>query len=50
MKKMQTGDMNGALAPYGLDMMSYGTLAAQWGAKLASDPTLNAKFASLITR
>jgi len=48
MKKMQTGDMNGALAPYGLDMMGYASVAGQWGTKLGADPVLNAKFMKLL--
>ncbi len=45
MKLMQTGNMQGALAKYGLDMGSYVGVAQAWGAKLAGDPTLNALFA-----
>ncbi len=48
MKIMQTGDMNGALGKYGLDMGAYGQVAQAWGVKLASDPTLNAKFAKMM--
>ena len=48
MKIMQTGDMNGALGKYGLDMGSYGQVAQAWGVKLAADPTLNAKFARMM--
>jgi len=44
MKGMQTGNMMGALAQYGLDMMSYGSVAQAWGAKMAADPTLTEKF------
>lgn len=44
LKGMQSGDMNGALARYGLDMMSYGAVASAWGAKMAADPTLTEKF------
>jgi tetratricopeptide (TPR) repeat protein len=44
LKGMQSGDMNGALRPYGLDMMSYGTVAQAWGAKMAADPVLTEKF------
>ncbi len=44
MKGMQTGNMMGALAKYGLDMMSYGSVATAWGAKMAADPTLTEKF------
>ena len=49
MKKMQTGDMQGALSMFGLDMMAYGGVAAQWAGKLGADPTLNAKFMKLLT-
>ena len=48
MKGMQSGDMYGALAKYGLDMTSYGQLAMQWGQKLASDPTLSTQFSRLM--
>lgn len=48
LKGMQTGDMAGALGRYGLDMMSYGTVAQAWGAKLAADPMLNEKFARMM--
>lgn len=48
MKKMQTGDMNGALAAYGLNMTTYGQVAQAWGAKLGTDPTLNAKMAAMM--
>jgi hypothetical protein len=44
LKGMQTGNMMGALAQYGLDMMSYGSVATAWGAKMAADPTLTEKF------
>ena len=49
MKRMQTGDMMGALGAYGLDMMSYGAVATAWGAKLAADPTLNEKFSRMMS-
>jgi hypothetical protein len=48
LKRMQTGDMKGALAAYGLDMMSYGSVATAWGAKLAADPVLNEKFSRMM--
>lgn len=48
MKKMQTGDMNGALAAYGLNMTTYGQVAQAWGTKLGTDPTLNAKMAAMM--
>jgi tetratricopeptide (TPR) repeat protein len=48
MKAMQTGDMNGALAKYGLDMGSYMQASQAWGIKLASDPTLTAKFGQMM--
>ena len=50
MKMMQTGNMMGALAAYGLDMMGYATVATAWGQKLAGEPTLNAKFATMMAR
>lgn len=48
LKLMQGGDFNGALARYGLDMMTYSQVAQAWGVKLAADPTLNAKFAQMM--
>lgn len=48
MKHMQTGDMAGALAQYGLDMGTYATAAQAWGIKLAADPVLNAKFSEMM--
>lgn len=48
MKLMQTGNMQGALAKYGLDMGSYVGAAQAWGVKLASDPSLNARFAKMM--
>jgi tetratricopeptide (TPR) repeat protein len=44
LKGMQGGNMMGALANYGLDMMSYGSVAQAWGAKMAADPMLTEKF------
>ncbi len=44
LKGMQQGDMQGALGRYGLDMMSYGTVAQAWGAKMSADPTLTERF------
>ena len=49
MKGMQTGDMMGALSRAGLDMSSYMAVATQWGQKLATDATLNAKFAQMMS-
>ena len=49
MKGMQTGNMMGALAAYGLDMMSYAQVATAWGQKLGADPVLNAKFAAMMS-
>jgi len=48
LKGMQAGDMNGALAQYGLDMGSYAQVATAWGAKLAANPVLTAKFHRLM--
>jgi hypothetical protein len=48
MKGMQTGNMMGALAAYGLDMMCYSQVATAWGQKLGADPTLNAKFSAMM--
>ncbi|MBN8612616.1 MAG: tetratricopeptide repeat protein [Deltaproteobacteria bacterium] len=49
LKAMQGGDFNGALRKYGLDMGSYTGVAQGWGAKLASDPVLNAKFGKMMS-
>ncbi len=48
LKGMQTGNMMGALAQYGLDMMSYGQVAQAWGAKMAADPVLTEKFSKMM--
>lgn len=48
MKGMQRGDMMGALGRYGLDMMSYGSVAQAWGAKMAADPVLTEKFSRMM--
>jgi hypothetical protein len=48
MKKMQTGDFNGALAAYGLNMGTYSMVMQAWGTKLGTDPTLNAKFGQMM--
>lgn len=48
LKGMQTGNMQGALAPYGLDMMSYGSVATAWGAKMAADAVLTEKFSKMM--
>lgn len=48
LKGMQSGDMNGALARYGLDMMSYGPVATAWSAKMAADPVLTEKFSRMM--
>lgn len=48
MKRMQTGDFNGALAAYGLDMGSYSNVMQAWGTKLGVDPSLNAKFGQMM--
>jgi hypothetical protein len=48
LKGMQTGNMMGALAQYGLDMMSYGQVATAWGAKMAADPVLTEKFSKMM--
>lgn len=49
MKRMQTGDMMGALGAYGLDMMSYATVASAWSAKFSADPSLNEKFSKMMS-
>ncbi len=48
MKRMQGGDFMGAIAEYGLDMMSYSSVATAWGAKFAADPSLNEKFSRMM--
>jgi hypothetical protein len=48
MKGMQTGNMMGALAAYGLDMMSYGAVAQAWAAKMSADPVLTEKFSRMM--
>lgn len=48
MKRMQGGDFMGAIGEYGLDMMSYSSVATAWGAKFAADPTLNEKFSRMM--
>ena len=50
MKHMQTGDMQGALNAFGLDMLSYVQVAQAWGTKLGQDSLLNAKFAAMMAR
>ncbi len=50
MKQMQTGNMMGALAAYGLDMTGYSQVAMAWGQKMAGDSTLTAKFSSMMAR
>jgi len=50
MKSMSSGDMNGALQRAGLDMASYGAAASAWGMKMASDPTVTAKFAAMMAQ
>ena len=48
LKGMQGGDMMGALGRYGLDMMSYASVAQAWGAKMAADPVLTDKFSRMM--
>lgn len=48
MKRMQKGDMMGALSAHGLDMMKWGQVATAWGVKMAADPVLTAKFAKMM--
>jgi tetratricopeptide (TPR) repeat protein len=48
LKGMQGGDMNKALKPYGLTIMSYAQVAQAWGAKMAADPVLTEKFSKLM--
>ncbi len=48
MKRMQSGDFNGTLAASGLSMVAYGQVTQAWGAKLGTDPALNAKMAAML--
>jgi tetratricopeptide (TPR) repeat protein len=50
MKSMQSGDMMGALNRAGLDMAAYMKVATQWGQKLATDSTLNARYTQMMQR
>jgi hypothetical protein len=47
-KGMQTGNMQGALSKYGLDMMGYASVAQAWGTKMADDPMLTEKFTRML--
>ncbi|MCU0672332.1 MAG: hypothetical protein MUE69_06010 [Myxococcota bacterium] len=44
MKLLQTGDMNGAMKRYGLDMGSYAQLSQTWSQKMQQDPALMSAF------
>jgi tetratricopeptide (TPR) repeat protein len=48
LKGMQSGNMMGALQPYGLDIMSYASVAQAWAAKMAADPVLTEKFSRMM--
>lgn len=48
LKRMQTGDLQGALSASGLDLVEWGQVAQAWGACLTRDPTLTAKFHRLL--
>ncbi len=48
MKKMQSGDMEGALAEFGLDMGAYGAVAAAWAAKMTQDTSLAVKYGQMM--
>jgi hypothetical protein len=50
MKGMQAGDMMGALNAAGIDMMGYGQAAGAWGTKMATDPSLMAKYMAMMSR
>jgi tetratricopeptide (TPR) repeat protein len=50
MKAMQGGNPMAAMSKFGLDMKSFGPLAAQWGQKLGSDPALAQKFQQMMSR
>lgn len=48
-KALQSGDPMGALSQLGIDMMSFGQMAGQWGAAMQTDPTLAAKYSKMLT-
>jgi hypothetical protein len=48
MRRIQRGDLMGALAHFGLDMGSYAQVMQAWGMKIASDPALGTKFAQML--
>jgi hypothetical protein len=48
-KAMQSGNPVAALGKLGIDMGTYGQLAAAWGQKMAQDPALGAAFAKRMT-
>jgi len=47
-KLLQTGNMNGALAAFDLDMASYAQVLTAWGQKLASNPKLGMALARMM--
>jgi hypothetical protein len=49
-KRLQAGDFQGALAGAGIDMATYGQVAAAWGQRMAADPALTAKYVAMISR
>jgi hypothetical protein len=49
MKAMQTGQGQAVLAEMGLDMTGYAQVAQEWGARMAVDPTLTAKFSAMFS-
>ncbi len=49
MVQMQAGDMNGALDARGLDLASYGPLAAAWSQALTADPELMKRYVALMS-
>ncbi len=48
-KALQSGDPMGALSRLGIDMMSFGQMAGQWGVAMQTDPTLAAKYSKMLT-
>ena len=43
-RMLQAGDMVGALSKFGMDMATYGTVAAAWAQKMATDPALMRRY------
>jgi tetratricopeptide (TPR) repeat protein len=48
MKKLQAGDVVGALSEYNLDMVRYESVTQLWRSKLAADPVLSSRFSQFM--